>query len=154
MPFATMTLILTLGLGVAAQRAAVDVVPDLAVLLGRSKLAGQIVAWCGAQLREGQPRSYALALTTAAGGRYVILDTDTRVKELAAFKGRADLSCYNPAEARTLDRTIQQSDTIHGQIAPRWNTTVVCGFVDDTTAECWQYSPANQLFMKVGGWTT
>jgi hypothetical protein len=141
-------------MGVAAQRAPLDVARDLAVLLGRSKLTGQIVAWCGAQLREGEPRSFALALTTAAGGRYVILHTDTRVKELAAYTGRGDLSCYTPAEARTLDRTIQQSDTIHGQIAPRWNTTVVCGFIDDTTAECWQYSPANQLFMKVGGWTT
>jgi hypothetical protein len=37
---------------------------------------------------------------------------------------------------------------------PRFNTTVVCGFLEDTVAECWQYSPDDRAFVKVGGWTT
>ena len=154
MPFVTLTLIVALGVGVAAQSASVEIPPDLRALLGRSKLSGPIATWCGAPLRAGEPRAFALALMSADGGRYVILDAESRVRALARYRGQPDLSCYTRAEAEKLQRTIQQSDTIHGQIAPRFSTTVICGFVEDTTAECWQYSPANQMFVKIGGWTT
>ena len=154
MAFAQASLLVALTLAAAAQSAPVKVAPDLGLLLGKTKLPGELVAWCGAELRAGEPRSFALALNAADGGRYVILYADTRVTELAAYKGRADLSCYTRAAAEKLNRTIRESDTINGQIAPRWDTPVICGFIDDTTAECWQYSPNNRLFMKVGGWTT
>ena len=154
MPYASSTLILALVVGVAAQGDPVKVAPDLGLLLGKTKLPGEIVAWCGAELRAGEPRAFALALNRAEGGRYVMLHADTHVSPLAAYKGRADLSCYTRAAAEKLNRTIRESGTINGQIAPLWDTSVICGFIDDTTAECWQYSPISQLFMKVGGWTT
>jgi hypothetical protein len=65
-----------------------------------------------------------------------------------------DLSCHTRDEARDLDATIQQSGTFHGRIEPRWNTTVICGFLDETTAVCWQYSPTDRRFVQVGLWTT
>jgi hypothetical protein len=49
---------------------------------------------------------------------------------------------------------MRRSDTIHGHLAPRWNTTIVCGFVDDTNAVCWQYSPADRALVKIGEWVT
>lgn len=127
---------------------------EVVALASKAKLDAAIVAWCRAEFRSGQRASYAVAVGTTAGGRYLALDADGRATTLAAFTGRADLSCYTRAAAEKLDRSIRQSETIHGQIAPRWNATVVCGFTDDTTAQCWQYSPDARAFVRVGQWTT
>jgi hypothetical protein len=108
-----------------------------------------IVAWCQGQLRPGQ-RGFAIA----AGGRYLALDGSGMAVELAAFEGKPDLSCYSRAQARDLHRDIQRSETLSGRIAPRFQTTTICGFVDATTATCWQYSPAEREYVEVGGWTT
>jgi hypothetical protein len=126
---------------------------ELETLAARAKLEGAVVARCRAEFQSGR-ESYAVALETGQGGRYLALDDDGRTTTLSAFTGRPDLSCYSRADADQLNRSIGQSETIHGQITPRWNTTVVCGFTDDTTAQCWQYAPADQAFVNVGGWTT
>jgi hypothetical protein len=55
---------------------------------------------------------------------------------------------------RTPITVVSQSSTILGQIVKRFDTTVVCGFLEDTVAECWQYSPDDRAFVEVGGWTT
>ena len=83
-----------------------------------------------------------------------MLEPDATVEALASFTGRAALSCYSRAEAEQLNVTIARSETIAGHVTPRWNTTVVCGFVDETTSVCWQYSPADGAFIKVGEWVT
>ena len=88
------------------------------------------------------------------GGRYLVLDPAGSATELATFARAPDLSCYSRAEADRLNRAIGQSQTIHGAITPRSSAAVVCGFVDDTTAVCWQRAPANGAFVRVGGWTT
>jgi hypothetical protein len=92
--------------------------------------------------------------STAGGGRYLVLESDASVQELGAFTRRPDLSCYRRAEAEQLSVVIGRSPTIHGQITPRWNVAVICAFVDDTTSVCWQYSPDDGVFVKVGGWIT
>lgn len=113
------------------------------------------IRWCRGEFRAGRSAAYAVAVPSAIkGGRYLVLEDGAPAVELAPFVGGADLSCYSPSEARRLDRSIRESETIDGEIAPRWRTTVVCGFVDDTTAVCWQYSPDARAFVKVGGWTT
>jgi hypothetical protein len=126
---------------------------ELAALAAKAKLA-PIVMWCPAEFQSGQQGSFAVAVGDHGAGRYLALDADGRATALSEFTGRSDLSCYTKAEAEKLERSIRQSETIHGQIAPRWNTTVVCGFIDDTTAHCWQYSPVDRAFVTVGGWTT
>ena len=88
------------------------------------------------------------------GGRYVLLEADAPVVELATFSGGPDISCYTPAAARELSLTIERSETIHGNVVPRWSTTVVCAFVESTRAVCWQYSPDSHAFEKIGEWTT
>ena len=74
--------------------------------------------------------------------------------ELATFKRKPDLSCYSRARALELSRAMARSETIEGRIAPRWSTAVICGFLDDTSATCWQYSPAANAFVQAGSWTT
>jgi hypothetical protein len=144
-----------LGLAAAAIAAAQDVPSELAVLATKAHLNGSVTAWCRAEFRSGHPGAFAVAVRAAErGGRYVALDSDGRVTDLGAFKGSADLSCYSRAGAEKLDATIRQSDTIQGHITPRWNTTIVCGFVEDTVAACWQYSPDGREFVKVGQWIT
>ena len=128
---------------------------ELAALVAKARIDGRITSRCRAEFRPGHPGAFALAVTSSNGaGRYVALDSDGAVGELGAFKDGVDLSCYSRREAEKLDRTIKESETIHGQIRPRWNTTVVCGFVDGTSAVCWQYSPAERAFVKVGQWVT
>ena len=142
----------------AGVRAAGQPVPaDLAALAAKAHSNGTIAAWCRGEFRPGRPRGFAAAVAAAGsggGGRYVVFEADGRVDDLAAFGSAAGLSCYTRAEASSLDDTIRSSDTIHGHVAPRWNTTVVCGFIDDTNALCWQYSPAERAFVKIGEWVT
>lgn len=144
-----------LGLAVASIAGAQEVPSDLAALAAKARLSGPVAAWCRAEFRPGRPGGFAVGLTSATGGgRYLALDPDGTATELGSFKRSADLSCYSRARAEALDVTIKKSDTIHGHITPRWNTTVVCGFVDDTAAVCWQYSPADRAFVSVGQWVT
>ena len=128
--------------------------PELSALTAASRLDGRVTAWCRAGFRPAQANAFVVAMTSSAGGRYVALEPEVPPTELGRFTGSADLSCYTRAQAADLDKSIRQSSTIHGQIMPRFNTTVVCGFVEDTVAECWQYSPDDRAFVKVGGWTT
>jgi hypothetical protein len=139
----------------AAVAGAQEVPPALATLAAKAQLQGSVSAWCRAEFRTGHPGAFAVAVASAeGGGRYVAIDADGRLTELGSYKRTADLACYSRAEAQKLDAGIRQSETIAGQIKPRWSTTVVCGFVEDTAAECWQYSPADRTFVKVGQWIT
>jgi hypothetical protein len=139
------------GTGASAQQPT----PELSALVAQARLE-RPVAWCSGEFRSGRPRAFAAAIPAADGngGRYMVLEADGSVLALAAFSEGVDLSCYTRSEAGKLNATIRQSETIQGEINPRWNTTVICGFIDDTTAVCWQYSATDKGFVKVGGWTT
>jgi hypothetical protein len=128
--------------------------PELSALTAASRLDGRVTAWCRAGLRPAQADAFVVAMTSSAGGRYVALAPAVPPTELGRFTGSADLSCYTRAQAEDLNRSIKQSETIDGQITPRFGTTVVCGFMDNTTARCWQYSPPDSAFVEVGMWTT
>ena len=140
----------------AASTAVAQSVPsELSVLLANAKLDRPVTAWCRGEFRSDRPEAFAVAVTAeAGGGRYVVLGIDGTVVELAAFTRRPDLSCYSREQAQQLNASIARSQTIQGALTPRWNTAVVCGFVDDTTAVCWQHSPVDGMFVKVGGWVT
>ena len=128
---------------------------ELSALVAKARLDRPVAAWCRGEFRLGHPGAFAVAVASAAGGgRYLVLEADGTVVELASFTRSADLSCYGRAEAENLNVTLGRSRTIHGQVTPRWDTAVVCTFVDDTTAVCWQYSPDDGVFVKIGGWVT
>lgn len=146
--------VLVSGLAAASVAAAQDLPSALAALAAKARLERPVTAWCGAEFRPGHPGAFAVAVTAPDGGRYLAIDADGRVTELGAFKRSADLACYSRAQAEELDATIKQSETVEGHVTPRWKTTVVCGFVDDTAATCWQYSPRDRKFVPVGGWVT
>ena len=111
-------------------------------------ITAAIAAGCEGEFRAGQ-RGCAVA----ADGRYLVIDGRAAV-ELGRFSGKPDLSCYTRAQADGLNRDLQRSDTVNGQIAPRFGTTVICAFVEATAAKCWQYSPDRRIYVEVGGWTT
>ncbi len=146
---------LALGLLAVSTAAPAPVPPALSALIAAARLDSPVVAWCTGEFRSGRSGAYAVALAAGtSGGRYVIVEADATVTELAPFAGGADLACYSPADARRLDRSIRGSETIHGRVAPVSKTTVVCGFVEDTRAVCWQHSPSRGAFVKVGEWLT
>jgi hypothetical protein len=143
------------GLAVGSIASAQSVPAELSALAAKARLDRPVTAWCRAEFRAGHAGDFALALTAAdGGGRYVVLESDASIKELGLFTRRPDLSCYSRAEAQRLNVTIGRSPTIQGQVTPRWNTAVICAFVDDTTSVCWQYSPDDGVFVKIGGWVT
>jgi len=143
------------ALGGALQPSPAKPVPaELAASIAKAQLQGTVASWCRGGFRPGGRPEYAVAVARERGGSYVVIGWDGAAVTLAAFSGGADLSCYTPAEARRLNRTIASSETISGRITPRWNTTVVCGFVESTSAACWQYSPSRREFVKIGDWTT
>lgn len=143
------------GAGQAPARTVPPLPPELSALAAKAPLEGPIAAWCRGGLRPNGPDGFAVAVAASGGGgRYVVLETDGTVVDLARFTGQPEVSCYSRAEARRLNDTIRQSQTIHGEVEPRWNTTVVCGFVEETSAVCWQHSPDRRAFVKIGGWVT
>ena len=143
-----------LALAAGSIGAAQAVPPALSRLAARARLESPVVDWCGGEFRAGHPGAYAVALSASRGGRYAVLEADATVVELASFARTPDLACYTPAQARRLHEDIRRSETIHGQIRPRWRTTVICAFVDEVTSVCWQYSPADRVFVDIGGWVT
>ena len=83
-----------------------------------------------------------------------MLEEDGTVEELAMFSGDAEVSCLSLTDAEQLGADIRGSLTIKGDVVPRWTTAVICGFVEDTSAVCWQFSPEDGQFLEVGGWIT
>jgi hypothetical protein len=129
--------------------------PDFVRLAAKSHLEAPVASWCRAEFRAGYDGAFAAAVTSpSGGGRYIALDSDATVTELGRFEKTPDLACYSRANAEALGRSISRSDIVHGHIEPRWNTTVVCGFTDNTSAVCWQYSPEGRTFVQVGRWIT
>jgi hypothetical protein len=129
--------------------------PDLAELTTKARLSGTILSSCAAEFTPGRKGAFAVASQSPDGNRrYMALDADGTMWELAWFKGAGDLACYTRAEAEKLADTLAHSATVHGAIEPQFDSTVVCTFVDETTALCWQYSPTARDFVLVGKWTT
>lgn len=141
---------------VAATMAAAPPVPrELIALAAKARLESPVVGWCRGEFRSGRSGAYAVAIgAPESGGRYLVLDQDATVVELATFARDADVACYTAAEARKLNGSIARSETIEGRIAPQSTTTVVCVFVDVTHAVCFQYSPSERRFVQVGEWIT
>ena len=131
----------------------VKIPPELATLAAKSKLQGSLSQWCSVTVAR-RDSAYAIALTEDSAGRYMIVRRGAEPVELATFADTPDLSCYTPAEARALDRTLEDSETIEGHISPRSEGTVICGFIEPVRARCWQYSPAKRNFVKIGEWIT
>ena len=148
-------MLVLVALSMAARPTAQSTPPELSALASKAGLAGPIAAWCRAEFRAGTAAAFALAVPDpSGGGRYVVVDRDGAMTELGGYRGHPEVSCYSRAEARQLNDTIRKSQTIHGELSPRWDTAVVCGFVEETNAVCWQYSPGSRTFVKVGGWET
>lgn len=150
-------LLLFLTISAAGTLSAAQPVPpqDLSALMTKARVDGTLVGWCRGQLRAGRPDGYAVAVASAAaGGRYLVVGDDATIVELAPYVEAPELACYTPAEARKLNQSIRSSATISGGVAPVFTTTVVCAFVEDTSAVCWQYSAKARAFVKVGEWQT
>jgi hypothetical protein len=143
------------ALAVASGAAAQAQPSQLTELVAKARLNGAVAGWCRGEFRSGHAGAFAVALrSTADSGRYLILEEDATVAELAAFADGAELQCLSRAEAEQRDMVIRETETVDGHITPRFNTSVVCGFVTMTEAVCWQYSPPDRAFVRVGGWIT
>ena len=127
---------------------------ELSELAAKAGLPSPVAAWCQGDIEPDGAARFAVAAGARNGGRYLILPGDGTTIELATYEDAPDLACYSPAEARKLSTDISQSETIEGRIEPRWSSAVVCGFTNNTTAACWQYSPSERKMVRVGGWVT
>jgi hypothetical protein len=132
-----------------------EVLPDdLSALLSRTPYEGRLETWCRVAFDSSGPAAFAVALATARGKVYATVGGDAQIVVLAEFRGGSDLACYTRREAEKLDASIRDSEGMHGSVTPRWDSTVICGFVEDTMAVCWQFAPDERTFVRVGRWTT
>ena len=146
---------LALAAGTASIVGAQPLPAELSALAVSARLDLPVTNWCRGEFHAEHPGAYAVAVTAATGGgRYLVLESGAVAIELALFTGSPEISCYTPEAARTLDLEIRRSSTIDGQITTPWTTTVVCAFVENPRATCWQHSPVATAFVKVGEWTT
>ncbi|MDA0266647.1 MAG: hypothetical protein O2890_07445 [Cyanobacteria bacterium] len=129
---------------------------DLAALVRKAKIEHGITDWCRGDFGLSHVSAYAISTThtSADRGQYFILGIDSAPIVLAAFTHGSQLRCDTPAAASARGAAIAASPIIHGYIAPRWDTTVICGWVTATRALCWQYSPSDRQFIIVGEWIT
>lgn len=128
-------------------------IPSLQGALANAEFEGTPLAWCAGKLLLGDAEAFAVAARSAdADGGYFVIASTGETRDLATFTGSPELACYTMSEAVSLHETISSSEAIDGSIEPIWSTDVVCGFVDDVEAICWQYSPAERGFVRVGGW--
>ena len=63
---------------------------------------------------------------------YAVIDGNRQITPLADASVSPDLACHTRQEATKLDANIRVSETIEGDITPKWDSTVICGFVRDT----------------------
>lgn len=153
-----MTRALSASIGAAAllvlRLAAQQADPALAAVLDRAGVHGRVDASCRGEFRP-KAGDFAVAVADATGaGRYLAVQDDGQVHELAEYSGKADLSCYTVREADRLNADIARSNTINGRVVAEWDGTVVCGFIEPTIAVCWQYAQEQRKFVRIGGWTT
>ena len=128
---------------------------DLIALAAEGKVEGPLASWCRGTFGSEHSGAYAVAtLSSTGGGQYLVLGMNGKVIQLATFTGGGDLACYSPDKARELSKSIAANAIVHGGISPVWNSTVICGFVEETHAVCWQYSPNARAFVRVGEWVT
>jgi len=129
--------------------------PEMRALADKAGFGPAVVRWCPVDPQAGRPRMYAVAVKSPdGGGRYLVLAPDGSVTPLLPYSGDVDLSCYPRERADELSAAIETSDTIEGQLAARWDSTVICAFVESTQAVCWQFDPAVTRFVEVGRWRT
>lgn len=129
--------------------------PELVARVTALGLSGPILRFCPAEFVPGRHGAFAIAMRAPneAAGRYFAIDVDGPAIELGTFIGDVDLACYSREEVTQLSTALKESgNVIHGQIAPRWVTTTVCGFAEPTLAICWQFDPSARRFVEVGRW--
>lgn len=124
-------------------------------LLMKIGLRDKAGAWCGGELQPGRTDVYAIDVHEEHGeGKYLVVADGMQPVLLAAFSGQAALGCLSPTQAREQDEVVRNTEGIGGSLTPIGNTTVVCGFVDESSVRCWQFSPDTHTFVEVGGWVT
>lgn len=131
--------------------------PELVARVAALGLSGPILRFCPAEFVPGRSGAFAIAMRAPneAAGRYFAIDVDGPAIELGTFTGDVDLACYSREQVTQLSAALKESgNAIHGQIAPRWATTTVCGFAQPTLAICWQFDPGARRFVEVGRWMT
>lgn len=139
----------------AARAGEIAMPAELSSLVAKARINEPLSVWCRGNFQTRSPNTFVVAVPrSGGGGRYLVLGLTETAIELSSYSGTADLACYSLDEAQKLNQSIAGSGTIHGGVSPTLNTTVVCGFVDNTSAVCWQDSPIKRAFVKVGEWVT
>ena len=114
-----------------------------------------VVTWCQVPTAAGLPSGVAAAVESAPmAGHYVAIQPDGKLFQLAPYSGKPEVSCHTPASARALSRLVGGTPTVAGAVAPKGKGMVVCGFIEPTVAQCWQYSVSRRMYFSIGGWAT
>ena len=121
------------------------------------KFGGFIVEYyCKGSFTKEGATEYAIGATRSDKdmGTYFVYTAGGKIIRLSDFKGGLDLQCLTPARAEQLNNSIQENEIVHGHIRTDLKKDIICGFIDNTTSQCWAYDEEKNDFFEVGAWAT
>jgi hypothetical protein len=112
--------------------------------------------YCEGSFTKKGATEYAIGATRSEtdGGAYFAYTADGQIIKLSDFRGGLDLQCLTPTRAKALNKSIEENDIVHGRIRADLKKDIICGFINNTTSQCWAYDEETKDFFEVGSWTT
>lgn len=65
-----------------------------------------------------------------------------------------ELQCMNAKDALAHEKSINESEGIHGFLRNPLKSGLLCYFIDETQAKCWAYDKTKKALVEAGGWST
>ena len=123
----------------------------------------KINSYCVGSFKQEGEFEYLLGIVNPINGEgeYVVLlgDTNTRIEKFTLApswqESLPNVKCFSDMEAKRLNSTIKNSESIAGQINPLNHFDVACvaPYNSHKAFICYSYSIKKSGFLGVGGWT-
>lgn len=129
-----------------------------AFLLSLPAFARSEVARCSGDFLE--LKGEAVVVTSVDKKIYKVtwINTKGEKRELDSINKFNDeqfeLQCMNAKEALAHEKSINESEGIHGFLKMQKGSGLLCYFTDQTQAKCWAYDKTKKALVEAGGWST
>ena len=122
----------------------------------------KINAYCVGSFKQEGAYEYLLGIVNPASGEgeYVALlgDTNTRIEKFSLAptwqENLPEVKCFSAMEAKRLNTTMQNSESISGRINPPHYFDIACvtPYISHNAFTCYAYSAKHRGFLGAGGW--
>lgn len=131
----------------------------------RSFPGGEVLAACSLRLEPGGFDSHAAVIFLPSNeddsrgifggkGRRFRVRTVSRRQADEGDRQDQELQCLGPEEVGARNKAISETETVSGEIRPRFGLGVFCHSDAEPGFSCYEYDPAEKKFIEAGGWST